>query len=138
MLVHHVAAALLLFLTSPLAPPSDAAFVTWARGRVVSMDPAGRAFRTLDAGVAGARLIGVGESVHEVQPFLTFRFQLLQSLVQRHRVTALVLESAEGAYGCGRRCTRKRLRLEGRQESRRKSHLLTLQGGSRRSLPLDF
>ncbi len=43
--------------------------------------------------VAEARLIGVGESVHEVQTFLTFRFQLLQDLVRRHRVTALVLES---------------------------------------------
>ncbi|MDQ2870320.1 MAG: erythromycin esterase family protein [Acidobacteriota bacterium] len=93
MFVHSIATALLLLSTSAPAASPDAAFVTWARHRVVPMDSSGRAFRTLDAGIEGARLIGVGESVHEVQPFLTFRFQLLQDLVQRHRVTALVLES---------------------------------------------
>lgn len=91
-----VTAALLLFLAAPLAAqpdPSDTAFVAWARGRIVPLDAAGQAFRTLDSAIAGARLIGVGESVHETQTFLTFRFQLLQDLVRRHRVTALVLES---------------------------------------------
>jgi erythromycin esterase len=67
--------------------------VAWARSRVVALDSTGRAFRTLDGAIAGARLIGVGESVHETEPFLAFRLQLLQDLVRRHRVTALVLES---------------------------------------------
>ena len=91
-----VTAALFLLFTGPLAAqpdPSDAAFVAWARDRIVPLDAAGQAFRTLDGAVAGARLIGVGESVHETQTFLTFRLQLLQDLVRRHRVTALVLES---------------------------------------------
>jgi erythromycin esterase len=83
----------LLLLTCPLAAQSDAAFVEWARGRVVPIDAEGRAFRALDGGIAAARLIGVGESVHEAEPFLSFRLQLLQDLVRRHRVTALVLES---------------------------------------------
>jgi erythromycin esterase len=83
------AAALCLFLTSPLAAQSEDAFVTWARGRAVPID----SFRSLDAGIGKARLIGVGESVHEAEPFLSFRLQLLQDLVRRHRVTALVLES---------------------------------------------
>jgi erythromycin esterase len=91
-----VIAALFLLLTGPLAAqsdPSDAAFVAWARERIVPLDAAGQAFRTLDGRIAEARLIGVGESVHEAQTFLTFRLQLLQDLVRRHRVTALVLES---------------------------------------------
>jgi erythromycin esterase len=88
-----IAAAFCLLLTCSLAAQSDTAFVTWARGRVVPIDPAGKAFRTLDREIAGVRLIGVGESVHEAEPFLSFRLQLLQDLVRRHRVTALVLES---------------------------------------------
>jgi erythromycin esterase-like protein len=91
-----IAAVLFLLLTGALAAqsdPSDIAFVEWARGRSVPLDSAGKAFRTLDGGIAQARLIGVGESVHETEPFLTFRLQLLQDLVRRHRVTALVLES---------------------------------------------
>jgi len=93
MLGRSMAVALFLFLAGSLAAQSDVAFVDWARGRVVPIDAAGRAFRTLDGGVAAARLIGVGESVHEAEPFLSFRLQLLQDLVRRHRVTALVLES---------------------------------------------
>lgn len=91
-----VVAALFLLLTAPLAAqsdPAETAFVTWARDRIVPLDPAGKAFWTLDSMIAEARLIGVGESVHEVQTFLSFRLQLLQDLVRRHRVTALVLES---------------------------------------------
>ncbi|HEY7215369.1 MAG TPA: erythromycin esterase family protein, partial [Thermoanaerobaculia bacterium] len=93
MLDLSVAAALFLLLAESPVDPSDAAFVKWAQDRVVPMDSAGQAFRILDSEVAEARLIGVGESVHETQTFLTFRFQLLQDLVRRHRVTALVLES---------------------------------------------
>ncbi|MEO8189557.1 MAG: erythromycin esterase family protein [Acidobacteriota bacterium] len=93
MFAQSVAAVLLLLLTGSVAAPSDAAFVAWARRRIVPIDSAGRVFRSLDPEIAGARLIGVGESVHEVEPFLTFRLRLLQDLVQRQRVTALVLES---------------------------------------------
>jgi erythromycin esterase len=88
------AALVLLFAGYVFAQSgSDTAFVEWARSRSVPMDPEGKAFRVLDPGIAGARLIGVGESVHEVQTFLSFRFELLQDLVKRHRVTALAMES---------------------------------------------
>ncbi len=43
--------------------------------------------------IARARLIGVGESVHNQHEFLVLRFRLLRELVARGRVTALVLES---------------------------------------------
>ena len=91
--VRLIAAVLVLSLACPLAAQSDTAFMEWARARVVPIDAEGRAFRALDAGIAEARLIGVGESVHEAEPFTSFRLQLLQDLVRRHRVTALVLES---------------------------------------------
>jgi erythromycin esterase len=93
MLGRSFAAALCVLLSGPLAAQSDTAFVTWARSRIVPLDSAGRAFRTLDGAIAEAQVIGVGESVHETEPFLSFRLQLLQDLVRRHRVTALVLES---------------------------------------------
>ena len=63
-----VAVALFLLLNGHLAAQSDTAFVECARGRVVPIDSTGR-------------LIGVGESVHEAQPFLTFRFELLKDLL---------------------------------------------------------
>jgi erythromycin esterase len=91
--VRSVMAVLSLLVAVSLAGQPDAAFVKWARGRLAPIDATGRAFRMLDAGIDRARVIGVGESVHEVQPFLSFRLQLLQDLVRRHRVTALLLES---------------------------------------------
>lgn len=88
MLIRSVATLFLLF-AAPVAAQPDDAFIAWARGRIAPID----SFRTLDARIREARLIGVGESVHETEPFLSFRLQLLQDLVRRHRVTALVLES---------------------------------------------
>lgn len=85
------AVLLSLLLAVPALAQSDAAFVDWARSRAVPIDADG--FRSLDPLLARARLIGVGESVHESEPFLSFHTQLLQDLVRRHRVTALVLES---------------------------------------------
>ena len=68
---------------------ADDPLATWARERAVPVD----AFRTLDREIATARLIGVGESVPETEPFLSFRVKLFKELVKRHKVTALVLES---------------------------------------------
>lgn len=79
--------ALLVLLA--VSASADEAFVTWARSRAVPVD----AFQTLDREIAEARLIGIGESVHESEPFLSFRVQLVKDLVKRHRVTAIVLES---------------------------------------------
>jgi erythromycin esterase len=88
MFLRSVATCVLLF-AAPAAAQSDDAFIAWARGRIAPID----SFRTLDPRIREARLIGVGESVHESEPFLSFRLQLLQDLVRRHRVTALLLES---------------------------------------------
>ncbi len=82
-----------LLLAVPVAAQPDAEFGRWARARAIPIDADGAAFRSLDAVIARARLIGVGESVHDSEPFLSFRTQLLQDLVRRHRVTAVVLES---------------------------------------------
>lgn len=86
------ALSLLLLVAHPTAQ-SDSPFVAWARGHLAPLNSPARAFKALDSGIARAQLIGVGESVHEVQPFLEFRFQLLRHLVRNHGVTALVLES---------------------------------------------
>lgn len=88
MLIRSVATLFLLF-AAPVAAQSDDAFIAWARGRIAPID----SFRALDPRIREARLIGVGESVHETEPFLSFRLRLLQDLVRRHRVTTLVLES---------------------------------------------
>lgn len=86
------ALSLLLIIAHPAAQ-SDSPFVAWARGHIASLDSPVGAFKALDSDMARVQLIGVGESVHEVQPFLEFRFQLLQHLVRNLGVTALVLES---------------------------------------------
>ena len=69
------------------------AFLEWARGRVVPLTEDGKAFRSLDADLANVRLVGLGESVHESEPFLGYRLALTQDLVRRHRVTAVILET---------------------------------------------
>jgi len=84
---------LLVLLQREGAAQSDSGFAAWARQRALPIDSAGRAFAVLDPAVRRARLIGVGESKHGIHQFLDFRFQLLRSLVRRHRVTALLLES---------------------------------------------
>jgi erythromycin esterase len=94
MIGRSIAAVLMMLLTSALAAQSpDAPFIAWAKHRAVPIDAGGRAFRSLDRELANVRLIGVGESVHEAEPFLGFRLQLLQDLVRHHRVTALAMET---------------------------------------------
>src|SRR4051812_12129250 len=72
---------------------SDSAITAWVARHAVPIDSAGAALRSLDRTITQARLIGVGESVHGMQEFTSFRIALLQDLVRRHRVTALILES---------------------------------------------
>lgn len=86
-------AALVFAFAVPPAGADDATFVEWARTRAAPISAESGPFTPLDSRLDGVRLIGVGESVHEAEPFLTFRAALLQDLVRRHRVTALVLES---------------------------------------------
>lgn len=93
MLIRRCGCMFFLLLALPLAAQTDADLVDWARTRAVAIGPDGAAFRQLDDALAGVRLIGVGESVHDAEPFLGFRLQLLQDLVRRHRVTAVILES---------------------------------------------
>ena len=85
--------ACLLASVARLGAQSDSGFTAWARERAIPIDSSGRAFRALDSAAARARLIGVGESVHEMQEFMTFRVELLQHLVRHDRVTAVILES---------------------------------------------
>lgn len=72
---------------------SDSVFGAWVSRHAVPIDSAGTSLPSLDRTVASARLVGIGESVHGMQEFTAFRVALLQDLVRRHRVTALILES---------------------------------------------
>ena len=92
--LHHFLLPL-AFLLAPvrLGAQSDSGFSAWARTRAIPIDSSGRAFRALDSAASRARLIGVGESVHGVREFTTFRVALLQHLVRDQRVTAVILES---------------------------------------------
>ena len=83
----------LLLITAPLTASDDEAFVAWAKKRAVPLGESSRALRSLDRDIRSAQLIGVGESVHETEPFGSFRLELLQDHVRRHRVTALILEA---------------------------------------------
>jgi erythromycin esterase len=74
--------------------PGDSAAAAWVSGHALPFaldgdDPV----PGLASLVARARLIGVGESVHNQPEFLALRFRLLRASVIHHRVTALVLES---------------------------------------------
>lgn len=78
---------------APVAAQSDSAASAWFARHATLIDSAGTALRSLDRTIAPARLIGVGESVHGMQEFTSFRIALLQDLVRHHHVTALILES---------------------------------------------
>jgi erythromycin esterase len=72
----------------------DSAFVVWGRSRATPIDSIGAgAIAALGPRFDPVRLVGVGESVHNVRQFLEIRLTLLEELVRRHRVTALALES---------------------------------------------
>jgi erythromycin esterase len=88
-----LALALVLLSIGRLDAHSDSGFAGWARGRAIPLGTSARAFRALDSAAADARLIGVGESVHDMHEFMAVRLALLQHLVRHGRVTALVLES---------------------------------------------
>ena len=101
----------LLLPSGPLGAQSDSGFAAWAGTRAVPLASPARAFRALDSAAADARLIAVGESLHDVPRFMELRFDLLQHLVRNRRATALVLESglpeavAVDEYVRGRRDT---------------------------------
>jgi erythromycin esterase len=88
-----LALAFVLLSVGRLDAQPDSGFVRWVGARAITLDASARAFRVLDSASSGARLIGVGESVHDVQQFMELRLALLQHLVRHGRVTALVLES---------------------------------------------
>jgi erythromycin esterase len=79
--------------TCAAAEPGRIAFSAAARSHAVPLDEDGKAFRSLDGDLANVRVVGLGESVHESEPFLGYRAALTKDLVRRHRVTALVLET---------------------------------------------
>jgi len=88
-----LALAFALLPIGRLDAQSDSGFAAWASARAIPIDSSARALRALDSAAAGARVIGVGESVHNMQQFMELRFALLQHLVRHGRVTAVVLES---------------------------------------------
>jgi erythromycin esterase len=90
---HILAFGILLLSAIPLGAQSDSGFAAWARVRAIPLASPDRAFRALDSAAADARLIAIGESVHDVPRFMELRFDLLQHLVRNRRVTALVVES---------------------------------------------
>jgi erythromycin esterase len=90
-----VVAALSLALLPrlPLQAQTDSGFAVWAKTRAIPIDSSADARRALDAVAASSRLIGIGESVHAMRPFMALRVELLKELVRRHRATVLILES---------------------------------------------
>ena len=90
---HLLAFVFLLLPGTALGAQSDSGFAAWAGARAIPLATSARAFRALDSAAAGARLIAVGESVHDVPRFMELRFDLLQHLVRHGHVTALVVES---------------------------------------------
>lgn len=84
---------LVALLVAPSARADEDDFVAWAQKEMRPIDASGGAFAALGKEIEAARLIGMGESFHETEPFLSFRVQFFQHLVERHEVTALVFES---------------------------------------------
>ena len=75
-------------------PPADRAVASWVSKHAVPIRLDGDGpLPGLVPLIARARLIGVGESVHNQHEFLVLRFRLLRELVACGRVTTLVLES---------------------------------------------
>ncbi|MFN0180324.1 MAG: erythromycin esterase family protein [Gemmatimonadales bacterium] len=74
---------------------SARAWVRTAAHPLTTLDPADPLDDLAPIGrlVAGARVIGSGESEHYVHEFLTLRARLLRYLVERHGVTALTFEA---------------------------------------------
>jgi erythromycin esterase len=87
------ALAIVVLPTLVSAQPADSGFVTWARTKAVALGTGPRATAALIELTQTARVIGVGESVHNVRQFLDFRKEVLEQLVRAGGVTALVLES---------------------------------------------
>ena len=53
----------------------------------------GPAFRSLDSVLAARGSSPLGESVHDVEEFMSVRFERLKHLVQERHATALIVES---------------------------------------------
>ena len=64
------------------------AFVEWAKQHAVRDDLAG-----LEAVVGDARVIALGEAEHGVHEYLAYRNRLAKHLIEKHGVTALLVES---------------------------------------------
>ncbi len=88
-MIRHLIVVVALVVPNGLRAQDDSGFVAWARPRAVALDSTA----TLAPLLGPVRLIGVGESVHDVRQFFEYRLALLQSLVRYHRVRAVVLES---------------------------------------------
>jgi erythromycin esterase len=63
-------------------------FVEWARGAAIGDDFAG-----LERVIGNARVIALGEADHGVHEYLAYRNRLARHLIERHGVTAILVES---------------------------------------------
>jgi len=80
------------------AQRAKSGFLEWARAHarpLTSLDPASPLddLGPLRRVVGGARVVGLGESLHDMHQFLTIRHRVLRLLVEEMRFTALALES---------------------------------------------
>jgi erythromycin esterase len=87
--------ALLLAATAAAAqgPPTVFGWIRDHAHRFALGDSTGTGLGSLAERLDGARLIGVGESIHFQREFLELRSALLRELVSRKKVTAVALES---------------------------------------------
>lgn len=83
---HNEQAAIAKFFTDRQAFVD--AFVAWARQTAIGDDFAG-----LDAMIASAQVIALGEADHGIVEYLAYRNRMFEYLVEKQQVTALLVES---------------------------------------------
>lgn len=99
--MHRIGATLAMLLCAMpavAAPPTDDAFVTWARTQAIDLPVcasifSGADYSSLAKSFGGARVVALGEPVHGAHEPLAFRNCLFRYLVEKQGFTAIALES---------------------------------------------
>ena len=82
------------------APDGQAQFIEWARvnGQPLPVDDRGdinkKRIAWIESLTRNARVLGIGESAHDVHEFLALRTLLTQRLIENGRVAAVVMETS--------------------------------------------
>src|SRR5438270_3090685 len=82
------------------APDGQAQFIEWARvnGQPLPVDDRGdinkRGIAWIESLTRNVRVLGIGESAHDVHEFLALRTLLTQRLIENGRVAAVVMETS--------------------------------------------